>query len=183
MVECGRTVFAAPSIEVQAEREYLIRNYPGIKFYNSRYPLWTKPVGIDFQNPGSSKIPGRAKGLIEGGIYSRLLKERYTKRNLRRGRASVSKPPETKMTMEGCIVTLFILCGGMLFVACLVFSVESCNIVNCLCNSLRRVQEASGYCYGIIVGVSCKCRCTQEPKVKKIRVNSIQVQDSSGALI
>lgn len=56
-------------------------------------------------------IPRDYKYVVETGIYGRLSKEFYTKKNFKRKRADEWKPLPDKMTMDDFISTLFIICA------------------------------------------------------------------------
>lgn len=129
LVDCGQTAFAATPNELEAEVEYLSRAYPGIKFFKSKETLMTTPSGIGIDNPGVSKIPRHANSLVESGIHSRLMKEKHKRRNFKREQSGIYKPRREEMTMDGCISTLFILCGGLAGVSTVVFGAECCNRV------------------------------------------------------
>lgn len=126
VVDCGKTAFAATPEELEAEVAYYARQYPWIKFYKSRDTVNAKPMGVGINSPGGSKIPRNAVSLIESGIHSSLRKEKYERRNFRRKRVGVIKPRKEKMTMNGCISTLFILCGIILAFAIVVLNSECC---------------------------------------------------------
>lgn len=122
VVDCGRTVFVASAGEFLGEFDFLSRNYPWIKFYKSKDIFMPNPYGIAINNAGVSKIPRNAQILVESGIHARLTREINERKNFQRKRVGVYKPSRDKMTMEDCISTLFILCGG---IAAVVFGEET----------------------------------------------------------
>lgn len=147
VVECGKSVVVLPSKLVQAEIEYLARNYPAANWFKSRESLQTEPIGIAFRNTGISKIPGYYKSLVEVGIYGRLNQEYYARKNFQRKRAGewgMETLPD-KMTMDGCISTLFIICAGVAGLAVFVFCGEGLQgrIVIVVVTYCRRVSKAS----------------------------------------
>lgn len=109
-VDCGKTVFAAPPDELEAEIEYLSRKYPMTKFYKSKDTVKAKPYGIGIFNPECSNVPRNADALMESGIYSRLMREKHLRKNFKRERARVYKPRKDNMTIDGCISTFFLFC-------------------------------------------------------------------------
>lgn len=127
VVDCGKTASVAAGGEFEAEVDFLTRKYPWTKFYRSKDNIITKPMGITVECPGISKISHNAVSLVESGIYSRLRKEKHERNNFKRPRAGVYKPPKESMTMDECIVTLFILCAGVAAFASIVYFVECCT--------------------------------------------------------
>lgn len=121
VVECGQTVQVLPTRFLQSEMTFLAVNYPTAKFYQSKDILQNKQVGIRLTKPGSSLIPRDYKVLIETGIYGRITKEFNVRKNLGRKPAGKFKPLRDKMTMDGCIKTLFIICVGVAGVGGLAF--------------------------------------------------------------
>lgn len=124
---CGKTAQVLPTKFLQSEIQYLGRSYPAAKLYQGQDILQPAPIGISFKNPGISKIPKYYKFLVEAGIYGRINTEFYERTNFRRKRAGEMKPLPDKMTMAGCISTLFIVCVGAAGVGGLVFCGEYCK--------------------------------------------------------
>lgn len=153
VVECGKTVFAATPNELEAEIAYYARKYPWLKFYRSKDMLMSNPNGISIEHPGTSKIPRHASSLVESGIYSRLRKEEYHRKNFKRQPSGVYKPPRDEMTMNGCILTLFILCGGLAGFSILALGAEWCN----------SVKEGIGIC----ISKNWRSYCSRKQKGKK----------------
>lgn len=153
VVDCGKTAFVAPQGEFQAEVEFLVRSYPSLKFYKGKDIVVAKPLGMRIFNPGVSRIHWNAKSLVETGIYTRLTKERYERKNFRRQRAGVYKHQMETMTMDGCILTLFILCAGLAAGAIIVYCMECCIgfkrwigiCRGCLCNWIGEKAQKSEY--------------------------------------
>lgn len=131
VVACGKTAFVSKSSKLQSEFEYLSRKYFWKKFYKSRDTLNLVPAGALFQKPGSSKVPLYYQALHEAGIVGRLMTEKERKRNKRIKRAVNYSAGNfrNKMTMDGCIVTLFILCAVLAAVGSLVFVCECRKII------------------------------------------------------
>lgn len=126
VVACGQTAFVAEVSETQSEFEYLSRNYYWNKFYMSRDILEAMPTGVSFEKPGTSRVPGYYRSLTESGIVGRLMREHWARRNYRRQSVGNYTAPEfsDKMTMNGCIHTLFILCAALAGLGGVVFVVE-----------------------------------------------------------
>lgn len=124
---CGKTAFVAESSQLQSEFVFLSRNYWWIKFYKSRDMLeGPYPYGGFFTKPFSSKVPFYYQLLFEAGIVGRLKEEKENQRNLGRKRAKQynTRDFSNKMTMKGCIVTLFMLCATLAGLGGLVFGHE-----------------------------------------------------------
>lgn len=85
------------------------------------------PFGITFNYAGNSKVPSHYAALFETGIYGRLMDEIRSRLNFRRVRAGKFTPPSNKMTLDGCIATLFILWGAVASLGLFSFGVE-CRI-------------------------------------------------------
>lgn len=113
VVRCGKTVQVLQTKLVQSEMSYLGRNYPTARFTQSHSILQPSPEGIILRNSGSSRIPRDYKSFMETGIYGRLVTELYARKHFGRKAAGEWKPVGDKMTMDGCIATLFMICGGI----------------------------------------------------------------------
>lgn len=126
IVNCQKSVLTGEPGELDAEVEFYERKYPWIKFYRSKDNFLPNPFGISItNNPELSKISRDAYSLIETGIWARLTKEKHERINFSGERAGIYQPTkDNTMTMEGCISTFFILCGGVAIVAILVFGAE-----------------------------------------------------------
>lgn len=95
--------------------------------------------GLVFQMPGSSRLPFYYRPLFEAGIVWRLMTETESRRNLGRKRRGHYTDRIDKMTMDGCIATLFIICTALAGVSGLVFIWECKRI---LLNSSRLIFKA-----------------------------------------
>ncbi|OXA54921.1 hypothetical protein Fcan01_11864 [Folsomia candida] len=115
IVACGRAVFIASTVQLEEMREYLSLKYYWIKFYKSKDILISPfPVGVMFKGEGKSMVPHNYKALIETGIYGRLMKEKDRRRTHKRKQAiKYESHNVNKITMDGCILTLFILWGSL----------------------------------------------------------------------
>lgn len=141
LVECGKSVAISTSPVIKAENEYMAKKYFWIKMYTGKDDLDPFPTGLSFVRAGNSRIPLNFRYLHESGIYGRLTKEIYFRRNYARKPAGEIKPPKTEsMTMDGCIFTLFILWAGISGLGLLCFLKECCS-----------VYLKSGRAFGLVV--------------------------------
>lgn len=125
VVDCQKSVIVAEPGPLGGEMEYYGRQYPWLKWYRSKDTLLSGATGIRIEDPGSSRVPRNAAGLVEGGIYGSLMKEKHARRNLRRRRIGAFKPPKRKrMAMDGSFSTVFILCGSLAAGGILIFCLE-----------------------------------------------------------
>lgn len=124
VVDCGKTVFVAKTPQIVAEREYLWRNYPWINFYKGRDSLYSFPFGLSIRRAGTSRIPRYYETLLESGIGGRLMIEQFSRRNVKRQRARRVNPILEGMTMDGSILTLFIIWGGVVGLGLISLGVE-----------------------------------------------------------
>lgn len=142
MVECEKSVFAADPVELESEFEYLSRKYGWIKFTKSKDSLMSQSYGITLANPGLSRIPSHAVGLVQSGIHGRLMREKVARKNFRRKRSGAWKPTRDKMALDGCISTLFILCGGLASISIVIFGAECWKrIVYVTCKWNLKIQK------------------------------------------
>lgn len=126
LVECGKSIFFAKSAAIDAELQFLARNYPTRKFYKGKEILAKVSFGWKFYDEGMSKVPKYFKYLMENGIYLRLRKEQVYQKYLHRKPAKLleTEPLTKAVGLNAAILTLFILCWGTLLGACVVFIAE-----------------------------------------------------------
>lgn len=68
VIECGKTVFIANSDDVEAEYNFLSKNYPWRTFYKGKQVLLESFYGVVFHSAGNSRLPFYYKRLVETGI-------------------------------------------------------------------------------------------------------------------
>lgn len=116
VVECGKTAFIAESLVLESEFEYLTRKYARKKFYKSKDVLDLSLSGVVIMLlQGCYKLSVYYRNLVETGIYERLMVEQRSREWYKRKFGGLVAPQtfSDKMTMDGCIVTLFILCASL----------------------------------------------------------------------
>lgn len=117
IVDCKKSAFVARSGELEAEAEYLTKKFLSLEFYKSKDIFMPQSFGISISFSGVSAVLRNAKRLVESGIHGKLKQEMHKRRNFKRERVVEYKPPRDRMTMDGFISTLFIICGGLAAVA------------------------------------------------------------------
>lgn len=145
VVACGQTAFVAESTELGSEFDFLSKNYGWKSFYKGRDILDPLPFGGLFQKPYSSKVPFYYEALFEAGIVRRLREEEATQR-LRGRRPAVdqwTRDFSDKMTMGGCIDTLFILCSALVGLSGLGWVIECRRrLRRAVCSTLELGRKA-----------------------------------------
>ncbi|OXA40773.1 hypothetical protein Fcan01_24533 [Folsomia candida] len=144
VVECGRTALIASPSRLEEELEFLSLKYYWIKFYKSKDILINPfPVGVMFEREGRSRVPHDYKALVESGIYGRLMKEKD-----RRRERVVKYAPQNmnKMTMDGCILTLFILWGTIAGLGFFCWVVEFRKMLWIFCCTFMRILASKLTC-------------------------------------
>jgi hypothetical protein len=110
--------------------DFLSRNYKNKKFYVGKDLLDEIFEGLAFTMVRNTKIPLYYRILIESGIYGRLMVEKVGRGN------RFQKPVKDKVlrlegvsSLEGGLVTLFILCGAGISLAGITFCFECRRII------------------------------------------------------
>jgi hypothetical protein len=120
--------------EIEPELYFLSRFYSEIKFNTGKDDdLINKYLeGFLFDNVAHTKIPMNYRWIMDTGIYSRLREEKVARKN--KLRSSVAKKNNKKKvrldgvsSLEGGLVTLFILCGCLMSFAVLSFVFLECR--------------------------------------------------------
>lgn len=125
-VECDKSVYITDSVNMDAELEYYRKNYYWIKFVAGRDTIDETMIAYTFNQVGVSKVPMYFKNIFESGIDS-VLDAEYRGRpySERERRISVEKKiRNTSMTLDGGIITLFIVCGSIIGLAVGRFATE-----------------------------------------------------------
>jgi hypothetical protein len=126
-----KSAYIASSQEIAMELDFLSRNYNRKKFYMGKDLLEEKFEGLRFANVRNTKVQVYYRILIETGIYGRLMIEKNAKEN--RFRTPVKMTANLRLegvsSLEGGLVTLFILCGAVISLAGIAFSIECWRIV------------------------------------------------------
>lgn len=127
IIECGKTVFIAKSSDLRLEYEFLSNKYPNIKFFTSSQVVQNVPSGILFRHPWKSVVIKNFINVVEYGIWTHVDKAEKGRINGQRSpvlKQSARDTPVNIATLVGALPTVFILSGGLVTVAILVFSVE-----------------------------------------------------------
>jgi hypothetical protein len=132
-----KTAIIAKSDDISAELNFLTKNYFTEKFYVGKDAIAKEYSGIAFAYVRNTKIPKYYRIIIEAGIYDRLQVEKMTRKN--RGRKTVWKQNlglEGVSSLSGGLMTLFMLCGGLLCLAISSFILECRGIIWGKCQSI-----------------------------------------------
>lgn len=129
VVQCGKTVFVAKSSEIKSEYEFLSKQYHSKKLFVSSQGKHKFPTWLDFRHPRSSRVVRRFKSIMEAGIWPRLERAEIRRKNVNRTAVMKIKQPKGVElrnigTLGGALATVFVLVGGLLGVAILLFIVE-----------------------------------------------------------
>jgi hypothetical protein len=141
-----KTAIIAKSDDISAELNFLTKNYFTEKFYVGKDAIAKEYSGIAFAYVRNTKIPKYYRIIIEAGIYDRLQVEKMTRKN--RGRKTVWKQNlglEGVSSLSGGLMTLFMLCGGLLCLAISSFILECRGIiwgsVNQYCTNIKTILQ------------------------------------------
>jgi hypothetical protein len=129
LLSCSKSAYISPTSLIDIEVAFFAKNYPWKKFTTGSEPMhpvymwgWSFPGG----DSSRSKIPRYFSLMIDSGIYLRLEKEMAAR--FSRGRKPVSDKEEEAtvqmVSLNGGMITLFILCGSWLLLAGLELMVE-----------------------------------------------------------
>jgi hypothetical protein len=127
-----KSAYITDSNQISLEMYFLSRNYEKKQFYTEKNDMIRVEIEAwQFEKVGNSKIPGYYRWMIDSGIYYRLEDEKVARKN--RGREPLIKIKEEKERLEGVsslsggLITLFMLCGGLLFLAVMSFIFLECR--------------------------------------------------------
>jgi hypothetical protein len=163
---------------IELEMDFLSRSYAGKQFYTEKNDmiLW-EMEGFNFEKVMNSKIPGHYRWMIDSGIYDRLEVEKVGRKN--RGREALVKIKKEKerlegvSSLEGGLITLFMLCGGLISLALMSFIFLECRVI-----ILKMLQKFYAIIWRFLVKYSLKwamaveecwktSKCFQNEKTKK----------------
>jgi hypothetical protein len=134
----AKSAYIAGSEEILIEMKFLRENYYQKEFYTGRDEdmIHQRLFGIRFQNMRHTKMPNLYRWLIDSGIYDRLEEEKLArkikKRQLRRKierKKRENVPHDGISSLSGGLVTLFILCGGVICFAMVSFVLECRRLI------------------------------------------------------
>lgn len=132
VMSCGKVAFVTRSDTLEAEFNFLSRKYPSIPLQRGEEVFEPVPSGWIFRHAGVSKVPKGYTTLVERGIYARLEREVLARKFVTRravGYVVGVKGTKGALTMDGAIITLFILCGIISGIAAICWLIECKNIV------------------------------------------------------
>jgi hypothetical protein len=131
ITNCERkSAYIANSLEIDSELDFLSRNYFGTQFNTGQDSIRQAMESLVFISVGKTKIPSLYRWMIDSGIYERLQGEKLGRKNKLRKSTSLETTEKAERlegvsSLEGGLVTLFILCGGLISLAL------SCFILEC----------------------------------------------------
>ncbi|OXA47469.1 hypothetical protein Fcan01_18048 [Folsomia candida] len=127
IVDCSsKSAFMANSHELDDEHIFLSKYYYWLNFQKGKDTLYSTPTGNFFNKAGPSKIPHYYRSMLETGIYNRLLLEDVlSKATLRKPAVKAAPKPWVEGTLNGSLITLFVLYGCLSLTALAAFSWES----------------------------------------------------------
>jgi hypothetical protein len=126
-----KSAYIGKSKEIAMQLDFLSRNYKSKNIYMGKDMIEEKFEGLAFAKVRNTKIPWYYRILIDSGIYERLMVEKAGREKLSREN-TFQKPVKIKenlrlegvSSLEGGLVTLFILCGGGIGLTVLAFCFE-----------------------------------------------------------
>jgi hypothetical protein len=131
-----KSAYIANSQEIAMQLDFLSRNYKSKKIYMGKDLIEERFEGLAFFKLRNTKIFLYYRILIDSGIYGKLMAEKAGRKN--RFRKPVKKKENLRLegvsSLEGGLVTLFILCGAGIGLAVIVFCLECRRII---CETLR----------------------------------------------
>jgi hypothetical protein len=123
-----KSAYIGQSKEIAMQLDFLSRNYNRKKFYLGKDLIDEKFEGLAFWKVRNTKIPGYYRLLIDTGIYERLMVENRFRWRGNRFRKPVEMKENLRLegvsSLEGGLVTLFILCGAGVGVTVIAFCFE-----------------------------------------------------------
>ena len=122
-----KSAYISYSDEIELEMYFLGRNYADKNFYTGQDLIKKQSEGLLFYNALNTKIVSYYRWLVDSGIYERLEEEKLARRiklrkNIRQNMQE--RKPKGVSSLEGGLVTLFILCGALISLVVTVFTVE-----------------------------------------------------------
>jgi hypothetical protein len=170
ITNCGqKSAYIAKSDEIELEMIFLSKNYFDRTFTMGKDMISQEIEGWRFSAVRKTKIPNYYRWLIDSGVYNLLQIEKLARKvKLRKATKQIQREqrPDGVSSMEGGLVTLFILCGVVILLALIFVGLECRHIIlgilmNCyfnLCSTIKMCRRNL-----------LKCKC-----FKKIRVVIVQ---------
>jgi hypothetical protein len=129
-----KSAYITNSDEIELEFEFLSRIYAGKQFYMGKDVIRQELEGFWTNSVRNTKIPKYYRWVIVSGVYSRLEVEKSARKTRLRKEESKKETTKEKFRLDGVssldggLITLFILCGGVMLLACTAFCLE-CNSI------------------------------------------------------
>lgn len=134
IIDCGeKNVFIANLETLRGEMAFLTKNYPSKQFTSGKRSIGLFLNGWWFQGGGRSSgssslstVQRNFQSLVHSGIYSRLKIEMDNNMWLHRKPVEKARefPTVASLTMQGGIITIFMISGVLLFLALASFFIE-----------------------------------------------------------
>jgi hypothetical protein len=110
--------------------DFLSRNYKSKNFYVGKDLIDDEAFeGLVFDKVRRTKIPLYYRLMIDTGIYGRLMVEKLSRKNRFLKPIKIKENVEGVSSLEGGLVTLFILCGSGISLAGITFCFECRRIL------------------------------------------------------
>ncbi|OXA39349.1 hypothetical protein Fcan01_24171 [Folsomia candida] len=123
LVQCGKSVYISNSDVIEAEFDFLTKQYPSRRFYKGKEIYEEVTYRWHTSLAGVSHVPKYFKYLIESGIYRRLQLEEIYQKYLRRKHFK-TETVIGAVRLDGALFTLFLICGAIVLLASFVAIVE-----------------------------------------------------------
>jgi hypothetical protein len=129
-----KSAYITNSDLIESEIDFLSRYYAVKNMYSKKDDMiCLKMEELEFLRVRQTKIPNLYRWMIDSGIYDRLEVEKNARKN--RGREPLVKIQKEKERLEGVsslsggLITLFILCGGLISLAVMSFIFLECRVI------------------------------------------------------
>jgi hypothetical protein len=150
-----KSAYILNSEELGIEMNFLSSNHFEKQFYTGKGNMIDKNMmGYQIQNVRNTKIGQNYRWMINSGIYDRLQEEEIVRNTKIRNSVKIEKIVQNEnkridgvSSLEGGLITLFILCGGLVSLTLTCFILECRHIL----------WEALKYCYYFLSSKVLKC--------------------------
>jgi hypothetical protein len=144
-----KSAYIGESEEISLELDFFNRNYFPRKFQTGTDDdmIDREMFGLKIQNVYKTKVANLYRWIMDSGIWERLRVEILVRRNKLRKSAKDKENVKMRLdgvsSLEGGLVTLFILCGALISLAVIEFCFECRRIIwETLKNGYKRVLKA-----------------------------------------
>ncbi|OXA63544.1 hypothetical protein Fcan01_01189 [Folsomia candida] len=124
LVRCGKSVLIAKYEQIEMEAAFFEKHYPIKKWDKGKDSVQPVLAGMVFRHAGISIVPKYYMSLVETGIYGRLEVELIARTIRNRVPAVNLTQGNFKSSLEGGLVTLFVILGFVLFFSLICFLIE-----------------------------------------------------------